>query len=148
MDSLFQVVGTFYIGWEQTTDNLLNIGMDKNLHANEYMHYNVGAGWNNSQFLGSWMMRPILSQKTLPLIVNEKKPIFSIYPNPVHSQLYVESEGEGCSLSIYNIQGSIVKQVCLKNRLVTIPVSNLSPSLYIIELSSREGKSYQKLLVR
>ena len=148
LDSLFQLVGTFYIGWEQTTDNLLNIGLDKNLHANQYMYYNIGTGWNNSQFLGSWMIRPILSQKTLPLIVNEKKPIFSIYPNPVHSQLYVKTEGEGYLLSIYNIQGDLIKQVYLKNRLETISISNFSPSIYIVELSSKEGKSYQKLFVR
>ena len=76
LDSLFQLVGTFYIGWEQTTNDLLNIGLDKNLHANQYMYYNVGAGWNNSQFPGSWMMRPVVSQKQLISEVIELYPSF------------------------------------------------------------------------
>ena len=148
LDSLFQLVGTFYIGWEQTSNDLLNIGLDKNLHANQYMYYNVGAGWTNSQFPGSWMMRPILSQKTLPSIISEKSSTFSIYPNPAHTQLYVNSEGNGNLLSIYNIQGVVVKQVYLQTTLVTISISDLSSALYIIEVSNKNGKSYQKLLVK
>ena len=112
------------------------------------MYYNVGAGWTNSQFPGSWMMRPILSQKTLPSIISEKSSTFSIYPNPAHTQLYVNSEGNGSLLSIYNIQGVVVKQVYLKTTLATISISDLSSALYIIEVSSRKGKSYQKLLVK
>ena len=48
LDSLFQLIGTFYVGWEQTTSDLLNIGLDKNKLANDYMFYNIGSGWNNS----------------------------------------------------------------------------------------------------
>jgi len=148
LDSLFQLVGTFYIGWEQTTNDLLNIGLDKNLQANQYMFYNVGAGWNNSQFIGSWMMRPILSQKKLPLLISENNSSFSIYPNPAHTQLYVKAEGSDNLISIYNLQGVVVKQVYLQTTLAIISISDLSSALYIIEVSNKKGKSYQKLLVR
>ena len=148
LDSLFQLVGTFYIGWEQTTNDLLNIGLDKNLHANQYMYYNVGAGWTNSQFPGSWMMRPILSQKTLPSIISEKNSTFSIYPNPAYTQLYVKTEESDNLISIYNLQGVLVKQVYLQTTLAAISISDLSSALYIIEVSNKKGKSYQKLLVR
>ena len=148
LDSLFQLVGTFYIGWEQTTNDVLNIGLDKNLHANQYMYYNIGAGWSNSQFPGSWMIRPILSQKTLPSKINEKKSTFSIYPNPTNNQLYIDSEGNGALLSIYNMQGIVVKQVYLQTILETISISDLSSAVYIIEVSTKKGKAYQKLLIQ
>ena len=35
------LVGTFYVGWEQITNDLLNIGLDKNSISNQYMFYNV-----------------------------------------------------------------------------------------------------------
>ena len=82
LDSLFQLIGTFYIGWEQTTNDLLNIGLDKNLYANQYMYYDVGAGWTNSQFTGSWMIRPVLSQKEIISSINKLPLTFSIYPFP------------------------------------------------------------------
>ena len=44
---------------------MLNIGLDKNNAANDYMFYNVGAGWNVSSYLGSWMIRPVLSMEEI-----------------------------------------------------------------------------------
>jgi len=148
LDSLFQLVGTFYIGWEQTTNDLLNIGLDKNLHANQYMYYNVGAGWTNSQFPGSWMIRPIVSQKTLPTSINEASPSFSIYPNPAHSQLYIKTNDNSNRLTMYNMQGVIVKQVHLQNTLTSISIADLSPALYIIKVETKIGSSHQKLLIK
>ena len=148
LDSLFQLVGTFYIGWEQTTNDLLNIGLDKNLHANQYMYYNVGAGWTNSQFPGSWMIRPVVSQKTLPTSINEAIPSFSIYPNPAHSQLYIKTNDNSNRLTMYNMQGVIVKQVQLQNTLTSISIADLSPALYIIKVETKKGSSHQKLLIK
>ena len=65
LDSVIQLVGTFYVGWEQTTNDLLNIGLDKNNEANNYMYYNVGAGWTTSSYPGSWMIRPVLSMQEI-----------------------------------------------------------------------------------
>ena len=44
LDSIFQLTGDFYIGWEQLSDDLLNVGLDKNLLSNQYMYYNIGSG--------------------------------------------------------------------------------------------------------
>ena len=44
----FLVCGLIYIGWVQTTDDLLNIGLDKNNLANDYMFYNIGSGFSFS----------------------------------------------------------------------------------------------------
>ena len=40
--------GTFYVGWIQTTDDLLNIGLDLNKNSNQYMFYNFNGTWLNS----------------------------------------------------------------------------------------------------
>ena len=43
IDEPFKLVGTFYVGWEQITEDLLNIGLDKNNVSNSYMFYNIGS---------------------------------------------------------------------------------------------------------
>ena len=78
----FEIEGTFYVGWEQTTDDLLNIGLDKNNEANQYMYYNSGAGWTTSSYPGSWMIRPIVSMEQIISTVVDVKPSFRVYPNP------------------------------------------------------------------
>ena len=148
LDSLFQLVGIFYIGWEQTTNELLNIGLDKNLHANQYMYYNVGAGWDNSQFLGSWMMRPILSQKKLPLLISEKNSSFSIYPNPARIQLHVKTEGSDNLISIYNLQGILVKQLYVLDTESKINITDLAIGMYVIEVKNKRDRSFQKFIIK
>jgi len=148
LDSLFQLVGIFYIGWEQTTNELLNIGLDKNLHANQYMYYNVGAGWDNSQFLGSWMMRPILSQKKLPLLISEKNSSFSIYPNPARIQLHVKTEGSNNLISIYNLQGILVKQLYVLDTESKINITDLAIGMYVIEVKNKRDRSFQKFIIK
>ena len=147
LDSLFQLVGTFYVGWEQTTDDLLNIGLDKNLHANQYMHYNVGSGWMNSQFPGAWMIRPIVSQKPLPLVTSESNHNFTLYPNPANSNIFINTNCNNNRVSFYTLQGVLVKQVYIRDNMNNISISDLPAALYIVELENNFSKKYEKLLV-
>ena len=110
LDSLFQLVGTFYVGWEQTTDDLLNIGLDKNNNANEYMYYNVGSGWLNSSYLGSWMIRPILSMNQIVSNIPNKNNTYSVYPNPATHNLFIESTDNSNLISIYTLNGILIRK--------------------------------------
>ena len=110
LDSLFQLVGTFYVGWEQTTDDLLNIGLDKNNNANEYMYYNVGSGWLNSSYLGSWMIRPILSMNQIVSNIPNKNNIFSVYPNPAKDNFFIESSANSNLISLYTLNGILIRK--------------------------------------
>ena len=147
LDSLFQLVGTFYVGWEQTTDDLLNIGLDKNLYANQYMHYNVGSGWMNSQFPGAWMIRPIVSQKPLPLITSEITNDFILYPNPANSNVLINTNCQNSRVSFYTLHGMLVKKVYMRNNVESILISDLPAALYIVEVENNIGKKYKKLLI-
>ena len=86
----FEIEGTFYVGWEQTTDDLLNIGLDKNNEANQYMYYNSGAGWTTSSYPGSWMIRPIVSMEQIISTVVDVKPSFRVYPNPTSETIIIQ----------------------------------------------------------
>lgn len=76
--------GIFYVGIIQTTDDLLNIGFDRNTNSRNKIFYNTGDGWLNSSFEGSLMIRAVVG----PALVEPSIPVKSlpakleIYPNP------------------------------------------------------------------
>ena len=149
LDSLFQIVGTFYVGWEQQTNNLLNIGLDKNKIANQYMFYNVGSGWNNSIYPGAWMIRPIVSMEEVILLsVNETVHNFLIYPNPAKEELTLITGSTNHLISIYNLQGILVKQLYASNAESKINITDLSIGMYVIEIKNKGNRSFQKFIIK
>ena len=148
LDSLFQLVGTFYVGWEQTTDDLLNIGLDKNNNANEYMYYNVGSGWLNSSYLGSWMIRPILSMNQIVSNIPNKNNIYSVYPNPATHNLFIESTDNSNLISIYTLNGILIRKFKYNLNIIQIDVNDIASGAYILKISNDSGVNYQKILIQ
>jgi len=144
----FQLLGTFYVGWEQTTNDLLNIGLDKNNEANQYMYYNAGAGWTISSYPGSWMIRPIVSMEQLISTVVNVKPSFQVYPNPTSEIIIIESKTDKNRISIYNIQGVLLKEMYSSDFITRIDITDLSPAVYLIEVSNTRDKQHQKFIIK
>ncbi|MEC9209775.1 MAG: T9SS type A sorting domain-containing protein [Bacteroidota bacterium] len=148
LDSLFQIAGTFYVGWEQTTNDLLNVGLDKNNEANNYMFYNVGAGWNMSSYPGSWMIRPLLSMNEMLSGVININTKFKVYPNPAISELFIETSTQNNIISIYSLQGMLVGRTFANSNEIKININHLSSGIYFVELLNDQVKKYQKIIVR
>ena len=148
LDSLFQLVGTFYVGWEQTTDDLLNIGLDKNNNANEYMYYNVGSGWLNSSYLGSWMIRPILSMNQIVSNIPNINNTYSVYPNPATHNLFIESTDNSNLISIYTLNGILIRKFKYNLNIIQIDVNDIASGAYILKISNDSGVNYQKILIQ
>jgi hypothetical protein len=147
LDSLFQMVGTFYVGWEQITSDLLNVGLDKNKLANQYMYYNVGAGWAISSYPGSWLVRPLVSEYKILSTLRDVKASFKVYPNPASTTIIVESKLNNNQISIYNIQGILLKEIYSSDFKTSINISDLSPAVYFVEVLSNNDKQYQKIII-
>ena len=143
----FQLVGSFYVGWEQTTDDLLNIGFDKNNKVNQYMYYNSGSGWNMSSYAGSWMIRPVVSMQNIIPTVVDLKPSFRVYPNPTSEDVIIHSATDKNYISIYNLQGVLLKEMYSSDFITRISVTDLSPAVYFIQVSSTKDKQYQKFII-
>lgn len=76
---------------------------------------------------------------------NEMHPVFSIYPNPVKTQLSIQYHGESAvrEIIIYSLLG----QPLLKfNQIEFIEVSHLSAGTYFITLITEQGKSTHRFL--
>ena len=148
IDNPFLVSGVIYIGWEQTTDDLLNIGLDKNNTANDYMFYNIGSAWNNSSYPGAWMIRPVVSKNPIILSSEEIVDDFKLYPNPAKSELFIETNKPENVISIYNIQGVLIKRITSNTTLNRFNIDNLASAIYIVEVENSENRSYQKIIVK
>jgi len=148
LDSLFQLTGVFYVGWQQNTADLLNIGLDKNSYANNYMFYNVGGLWNNSQYSGAWMIRPIVSENTIFLSSNDISSTFKVYPNPASSYVKIQTNDFFNRIILYDLNGNMLLNKIYNQNQIEISVDFLSSGIYILKVINDSGYIYRKIIIR
>ncbi|HWY97732.1 MAG TPA: hypothetical protein VNY36_01495, partial [Bacteroidia bacterium] len=88
--------GTYYVGWELTTGDSINVGFDYNNHNGNKIFYCINPfatnlTWYNSTYDGSLMVRPIMASPTLVAGVNniDAQPTneITLYPNPAKNEV-------------------------------------------------------------
>jgi hypothetical protein len=148
LDSLFQLTGVFYVGWQQNTADLLNIGLDKNSYANNYMFYNVGGLWNNSQYSGAWMIRPIVSENTVFLSSNDISSSLKVYPNPASSYVKIQTNDFSNRIILFDLNGNILLNKIYNKNQIEISVDFLSSGIYVLKVINDSGYIYRKIIIR
>ncbi|KPK87023.1 MAG: hypothetical protein AMS27_03465 [Bacteroides sp. SM23_62_1] len=152
IDTLLVVSDIFYVGWIQTTNDLLNVGFDRNTNSKSKIFYNLGQEWANTSFQGSLMIRPILGKalswpaSTYPIPEKE----LHIYPNPASDIIRIELppslENLPYTVSIYNVQGRLIYEGQPVNQIVS--VESFLPGLYLIRADITGMKPFiTKLLI-
>lgn len=68
---------------------------------------------------------------------------FLIYPNPVKSELYIDSEFPVISARIYSLNGIVVSET---SSVEQIDVSGLSAGIYFVEIENSSGKMVQQFV--
>jgi len=134
------VSDTFYIGIEQTTNDLLNLGFDCNYNAKNKLFYNLDGNWQNSSIDGALMIRPYFG-KLLSFQLNTKNkivrpPEIKLFPNPVKDFLNININNEtvkDISIEIFDIYG---KEIFYTNQYIAnINVSSWADGIYIIKIN-------------
>lgn len=140
------LIGTFFVGFEQTTADLLNVGFDTHNDASEHTFYNTSGSWVQSLKAGSMLMRPILATFYDPFLVEEYLPDYTwnIYPNPVsgkllHIQNSIVSEADLSSsqttISIYDMPGRKVLSMPYSN---TVSIDKLPQGMYLLHIMNED----------
>ena len=143
--------GTFYVGIEQTTNDMLNVGLDRNSPANNYMFYNVGVGWNYSQFPGAWMIRPVL--RTTPIISSTNSVItqneIKIFPNPFSdfTTILLNDEGENM-IQLFDISGRLLSEFSVQENTFHLAKNNLTSGVYLLQIQNKKGIFRKKLVIQ
>jgi len=146
LDSLFQLTDVFYVGWQQLSNTMLNIGLDKNSVANDYMFYNVGGGWNTSQFIGAWMIRPLLSMNNLYLNNYNSLNSLKIYPNPSSSYINIETQMTNNLISLVDLSGKVIFEEATNNSVIRLDIEEFNSGIYILKIVNRFGVFNRKLI--
>ena len=144
------LIGTFFVGWEQITNDILNLGLDKNSVANQYMFYNIGGGWVNSQFPGAWMIRPVVNydEPLVNSVVNLQEIKCKIYPNPFSEITSVYfSEPKKRTISIFDIMGRNIRTIISWERKVDVYKEDLKNGIYFIQISDGATQITKKLIL-
>ncbi len=155
LDSAILVKDTFYIGWSQTVDKLINIGFDRNSPVSNRIFYNLGAKWVISGFKGSLMMRPVVSMSSIIYSVGPDSfsEHFLIYPNPARDFIIIELREQHMSqdnyISIYDFTGKLLLSELLTDKM-QLDLRSLSNGIYLLMLENKTNrKQYrQKLLIQ
>ncbi len=81
------------------------------------------------------------NQGTLSLNTDIKAPTFTIYPNPVESELSIKSANANIiSITILDALGREVKKIeNLNNKTISLDISQLLPSIYLTEIKTDVG---------
>jgi len=147
IDPPLAVIGTFFIGWEQTTADLLNVGFDTHNDASGNLFYNATGSWEQSLMTGALIMRPLLFYYYDPFGIDEIIPdnSWTIYPNPVSGgQLHIDNsmmsayelESEGARIRIYDMLGRSMLDLPYTS---TINTHSLTRGFYIVHIYDPAG---------
>jgi hypothetical protein len=147
--------GTYYFGIQQTSNQPLNIGFDKNTNHHEAMYYDIGSGWTQSAVVGSIMINPVMGCYVPPTPVgiteiDQQHYNFNLYPNPAQNTLTIRTSElslDAITLSIYSTLGQSVLTQTFNNA-ETIDISTLPDGVYFVHLNgSSKNTTPQKLII-
>ena len=150
------VQDTFYIGYEQQSDQFVAVGFDKNTDTSEKMFFNVNGNWEqNPDLRGSLMIHPrfdraqadfILSLPQIPVEPKPTEPSLKIYPNPTNGLIWIE--GEVNYLLVLNLYGQRLREYTNLVNKTSLDLSGLPPGIYILKANKNGVISSHKILLR
>jgi hypothetical protein len=145
--------GTFYVGFEQNTDQFLNVGVDKNTNTQSKIFYNVSGTWLNPSYTGSLMMHPVFGSFADFVGVEDEEPApkrnnVGVYPNPANDVLFIKrndfSASEKINYSITDLLGRTVIENALYDQ--SIDISALQDGIYFIKITEGLNTSTTKFI--
>lgn len=145
------VSGVFYVGLYQSESGSLNIGYDMARNNSEYTFYKIGGEWNNSQYTGSLMLRPVVGSSDFigvqEQLANQTEMV-RIYPNPATESIslfLLDKDFASSEVSLIDLSGRVLHKQAFQSG---IDVSFLDNGLYFISLRCENGKySISKLMI-
>ncbi len=82
-------------------------------------------------------------------IDNNASSTVSVWPNPTKDVIHVQTNGEGYSIArIYNLSGALIGESKIQAGVSTVNVSNLSFGMYIINIKTADGHSFNKKFIK
>ncbi|MDX2189930.1 MAG: T9SS type A sorting domain-containing protein [Bacteroidota bacterium] len=152
VDPPVPITSTFYIGYQQVTDQLIAVGFDKNFDSSDKMFYSNSGNSNSWQpykdslNTGSMLMRPVFGTfRYINSISNEitDSPPMTIYPNPATNVINFSESIQG--ITLFDLMGNVHLQI--ENTLNIIDISNLNRGIYIAKILHKDKYIFRKVII-
>jgi len=136
------VLDTFYIGYQQTSNDFVAVGLDKNTDSSDRIFYNITGDWvPNVEVKGSLMIRPRYTDELVTSTRELIDQILLIYPNPTNGSITISEIP--LEARLFNLQG---KELIIEIQNRTIDLSLYPPSVYILMLRTRNKWERHKIV--
>jgi len=86
----------------------------------------------------------ITLESTLGIQTNNYKQELTVFPNPTTGSFSIENNQEITKLSVYNIQGKLIKTLGLNQE--NYSISDLSTGVYFVTIVTHKGSTTKKLI--
>ena len=136
-DRTVVTANTFYMGIEQRSDDLINIGFDASNDNRQYNFINTNGSWQPSSKKGTLMIRPVVGASYYIGVEEQAHESLTLYPNPVRTSLHLEGNFGKSLISIYDLTGRKVYQSEYQHE---IALSHLGNGLYFLSITTAEGQ--------
>ncbi len=145
LDKPVYVDGFFWVGWKQSSETFLNVGLDLNTPHQNRQYYWLNGNWYTSSATGTVLMRAVMSGDGTGTSSDDHTPaattLFKLFPNPASESITVicpDNNDQAYKLAIYSLNGSLVM---MSETTSDINISHLSPGSYIVVVKSPGNKS-------
>jgi len=144
--------GTFYVGWTQPQDVLLNIGVDLNNIIKQKLFYKVDQDWTAALLTKPIMIRPVFDSN--PMVINDVNNTapsnnnITLFPNPSSGKFTIDVP-DNYTIDVFhvvitNTYGSTVMESSEK----TIDASPLPAGMYFISITNaKDCNKMAKLII-
>jgi hypothetical protein len=143
------VVDTFYIGWEQYTNDFMSVGFDKQHDSGDKIFYNVNGVWEqNNEISGSLMLRPYFGQSDITTGTKDAHDAawLKVFPNP--SEGYLRMDTPFDFFSLYDLSGALIAEGRKQQEGHLYDFSYLPEGMYILKLEDRYFRKTCKIIIR
>ena len=144
------ITGTFYVGFYQNHSVQLNLGFDQNTDSREHFLYKTTNEWREPFLKGTPMVRPVIGAPIpVPESISSKDfADVQVYPNPTAATLTVvlPEQQRVSSYRIFDSFGRMVESRRSDGNILN--VSQLSPGLYILQLTDTAGHVFTQKFVK
>ena len=143
VDGYLPVDEIFYVGWQNISEQSLNIGLDWNIDNSDKVFRNTSGVWLNSAFDMSLLIRPVFSTALDYTLSNprentaEVNPI-TIYPNPTRDLVNISGLPENSLISIYDMSGRLVKSVANESQLT---LEDVVSGVYLVNITNEQSET-------
>ncbi len=143
---------SIFVGFEQLSNDYINIGFDRNNNSCQRLFYRTGNDWQQSILRGSVMMRPAFGNSAIVGISPspDSHSTVTVFPNPANSHITISASDGLSNIRVYDMHGrQVYTDDCIgmptsKN----IQLLPFSKGIYILHISiGTNGSSVIKKLI-